>query len=83
MPGRMDEAKGAVKEGVGKTLGNEQMEAEGKAQRLKAKGARESAGAGNVAAGKVKEEVGDLLDNEQMEAEGKAQRLKGKTQQAG
>ena len=40
MPGRMDEAKGAIKEGAGKTLGNEQMEAEGKAQRLKGKAQR-------------------------------------------
>jgi uncharacterized protein YjbJ (UPF0337 family) len=83
MTGRVDEAKGSLKEAAGKVLGNEEMEAEGKSQRTAAKAARETAGAANQVAGAAKREVGDALDNRQMEAEGEAQRLKGKGQSAG
>ena len=36
--GKAEEIKGAVKEGVGDLIANEQMQAEGKAKELKGKG---------------------------------------------
>jgi len=35
--GRMDQAKGKIKEGVGKLMGNERMKAEGQAAQAKGK----------------------------------------------
>ena len=83
MPGRSDELKGSVKETVGKALGNERLEAEGKTDRVVGKASREAAGAGNQAAGNVKKAAGELTGNERLQAEGKAQSLKGKAQSAG
>ena len=83
MPGRSDELKGSVKEKVGKTFGNERLEAEGKAERVVGKASREAAGAGNQLAGKVKKAAGKLAGNERLKAEGQAQELKGKAQRAG
>lgn len=83
MTGRGDELKGSLKETAGKVLGNEEMEAEGKATQAKGKAEREVAGAGNRVAGNVKKGVGDAIGNEQMEAEGTVQDIKGKAQQAG
>lgn len=48
-----NEAMGNVKQGVGKMIGNEQMQAEGKAQELK--------GEAQQAKGKVKGKVNDAL----------------------
>lgn len=83
MPGRVDEAKGKLKEGAGKLLGNEQMEAEGKVEHANAKAAREVSGAANQVGGAVKSAAGKVLDNEQMQLEGEVQKLKGKAQSAG
>lgn len=52
--GAFDKAKGAVKEGVGKLIGDEKMQAEGMAD--KAKGTAESA------VGGVKDTVRDAAD---------------------
>ena len=80
MPGRGTEIKGAVKQTAGKVLGNEQMEAEGQADRRVGKAARETKGAANKVAGGVKKVAGKAVGNEQMQAEGEARTLKGKVQ---
>jgi uncharacterized protein YjbJ (UPF0337 family) len=83
MSERVDEFKGSAKEAAGKVTDNERLEAEGKAQRLKAKSDRETKGAVNQTVGRVKDAVGEAVGNERLEAEGEAQRLKGKSQSAG
>jgi uncharacterized protein YjbJ (UPF0337 family) len=83
MSDRVEEAKGSVKEGVGKLTGNERLEAEGQAEHDAAHAAREAKGVGNQVKGSVKENVGKLTGNEQTEAEGVADRLKGDAQRAG
>ena len=83
MPGRSDEMKGSVKENVGKALGNERLETEGKSDRVAGKASRETAGAANQVAGKVKKAAGDLTGSERLKTEGQGQDLKGKGQSAG
>jgi uncharacterized protein YjbJ (UPF0337 family) len=86
--GAAEELKGNIKKGIGDLIDNEQMEAEGEAERLKgqarqdaAKAAEYTKGAAEELKGNVKKGVGDLIDNEQMEAEGEAERLKGQARQ--
>ena len=86
--GKMEELGGKVKSGVGSAIGNEQMEAEGRATELKGETRQESAkaaergkGAMEELGGKVKSGVGSAIDNEQMEAEGRADELKGNARQ--
>jgi uncharacterized protein YjbJ (UPF0337 family) len=86
--GAVNEAGGAIKKGVGKLIGNEQMEAEGRATELKgeaqqgaAKSAERVKGSLEEAGGAIKKGVGKLIGNEQMEAEGKAKELKGEARQ--
>jgi uncharacterized protein YjbJ (UPF0337 family) len=83
MSDRIDEAKGKVKEGVGKVTDNERLEAEGRAESTAAKAERETKGAVNQAKGTIKEGLGDLTDNERLQAEGTADKLKGQAQQKG
>jgi uncharacterized protein YjbJ (UPF0337 family) len=83
MAGRTDEVKGSVKETAGKMFGNEQWQAEGKAEQLKGKSERHAAGMKDTAVGGIKRGAGEMLGNEQMQAEGEAQRLKGKAERAG
>ena len=77
--GAAEELGGKIKGTIGKVIGNEQMEAEGKAKELKgegkqeaAKGAERTKGAVEEAVGAVKNRVGAVIDNQQMQAEGKA-----------
>lgn len=86
--GVAEQVGGKIKQGVGKVIGNEQMQAEGKAKELKGEAREESAKAGErtkgaleKAAGAVKNRVGAVIDNEQMQAEGKAKELKGEARQ--
>ena len=83
MAGRGTEVKGSLKEGAGKVLGNEQLQAEGQADKAAGKAEREAAGAKDNVVGGVKKGAGKVLGNEQMQAEGEAQRLKGKAEQLG
>ena len=55
MGDRIDEAKGNIKEAVGKVTGNERLEAEGEAEHDTARAAREAKGVGNQIKGSVKE----------------------------
>jgi uncharacterized protein YjbJ (UPF0337 family) len=83
MAGRTEELKGSVKEAAGNLTGNEQWQAEGRADKAAGKAEREAAGARDTVAGHVKKGAGDLLDNEQLQAEGEAQKLKGRAERAG
>ncbi|WP_434042992.1 MULTISPECIES: CsbD family protein [Sorangium] len=76
------------KKGLGKLLGDEQLEAEGRAKEVRGKVQQEDAkaderakGALEEAAGAIKNRVGKLIDNEQMAAEGKAKELQGENRQ--
>ena len=86
--GAAEKVGGKIKQGIGKAIGNEQMEAEGKAKELKGEAREESAKAGERSKGKVEEvtgaiknRVGAVIDNEQMQAEGKAKELQGEARQ--
>ncbi len=86
--GALEEAGGNIKQGVGNLIGNEQMQAEGKATELKGEARQEAAkaseraeGALEEAGGNIKQGVGNLIGNEQMEAEGKATEIKGEVRQ--
>ncbi len=86
--GTVKQVGGAIKKNVGHALGNEKMEAEGratelqgKAQKEVAKGAERVKGAVQEVAGAVKHEVGSLIGNERMTVEGKAKELEGSARQ--
>lgn len=86
--GAAEKLGGKIKAGVGALIGNEQMEAEGRAKELKGAAKEESAKAAERGKGKVEEvigavknRVGQVIDNEQMAAEGKAKELKGEARQ--
>jgi len=79
---------GKIKRSIGKLIGNEQMEAEGRAKELKgtakvesAKAAERAKGQVQEAVGAVKNRVGAVVDNEQMQVEGKAKELEGEARQ--
>ncbi len=86
--GVAEQIGGKIKQGVGKVIGNEQMEAEGHAKELEGKSREEAAKAAERVKGKVEEvvgavknRVGAVIDNQQMEAEGKAKELQGQARQ--
>jgi uncharacterized protein YjbJ (UPF0337 family) len=86
--GKLDELAGKAKAAVGKAMGNEQMQAEGRARQLKGKTTQEVVKAGErvrgaveEVAGRAKKKLGTLIENEQMQAEGALTQLKGKTRQ--
>ena len=86
--GAAEELKGNIKKGVGDLIDNEQMQAEGHAEKRTGQARQEVAkagervkGMGEELGGKVKGAVGSLIGNEQMRAEGKAKELKGKGRQ--
>lgn len=83
-----EELGGKIQSGVGKLIGNEQMQAEGKAHELRGKAKQEAAKAAERTKGKVQEAVGATkgtvgaaLGNEQMEAEGRVKELEGEARQ--
>jgi uncharacterized protein YjbJ (UPF0337 family) len=86
--GAAKEVGGKIKNAVGKLIGNEQMEAEGKvkelqgeAQQSSAKAAERVKGSLEEASGTIKNVVGKIIGNEQMELEGKAKELQGEARQ--
>lgn len=86
--GKLEEVQGAVKERVGDLIDNDQMEAEGHADKVKgqvrqnvAKTGERVRGMGEELRGRAKGAFGDLIGNEQMELEGKVDELKGKSRQ--
>jgi uncharacterized protein YjbJ (UPF0337 family) len=83
MEDRLHELKGNVKQGVGKVIGNEEMQAEGRAEHDTAHAAREAKGMANQVKGRIEEGVGRVTGNEETEARGVADRLKGDAERAG
>ena len=83
MSERVDETKGNIKEGVGKVIGNEQMQAEGRAEHDSAKAQREMKGAGNQLKGSVEEGLGKVTGDDEMRARGTADQIKGDAERAG
>jgi uncharacterized protein YjbJ (UPF0337 family) len=86
--GAAEKLGGKIKRSIGKLIGNEQMQAEGRAKELKgtakvesAKAAERAKGQAEEVAGAVKNRVGAVIDNEQMQVEGKAKELKGEARQ--
>jgi uncharacterized protein YjbJ (UPF0337 family) len=83
MPERFDEAKGSIKEGVGKMTGNRDMEAEGRGEHDVAKTKREVKGMGNQVKGKMEEGLGRVTGDDEARARGMADRMKGDTERTG
>jgi len=86
--GVAQEIGGKVKRAVGTLIGNEQMEAEGRAKELEGEARQEEAKAEGRVQGKIEEvtgaiknRVGQVIDNEQMTVEGRARELAGKARQ--
>lgn len=86
--GVAEELGGKIKETIGHVLGNDEMEASGKARKLEGHAKQEAAKSAERIKGKVEEitgavknRVGALIDNEQMQVEGKAKELKGEARQ--
>src|SRR2546428_5784462 len=76
--GAAEELGGTIKKVAGKVLGNEQMEAEGRAKEAAGEAKQEAAKAAGRTEGKIEEvvgavknRIGQVIDNEQMAAEGK------------
>lgn len=87
--GKGEELGGKLKAGVGKLIGNEKMQAEGrfhqakgKAKQQLAKSAAKAEGKAEEALGAAKSGVGRVLDDERMQAEGRIQELEGEERQA-
>jgi uncharacterized protein YjbJ (UPF0337 family) len=79
---------GKIKQGVGKLIGNESMQARGKELELEGKAREEAAKAAERSKGKVEEVVGTIknragavIGNKQLQGKGKVQQLKGEARQ--
>jgi uncharacterized protein YjbJ (UPF0337 family) len=86
--GTAEKIGGTIKKGFGKLVGDEVMEAEGRAKELKGEARRESAKASERTKGKleevggaIKNRVGRLIDDDEMAEEGKETELKGEDRQ--
>ena len=86
--GIAEQVGGKIENAVGKLIGNERMQAEGKARELEGKAKQEAAkaaergkGKTEEAVGAVKNRVGAAIGNERMQAEGKVEELKGESRQ--
>ena len=77
MAGRAKELKGRVKEGAGKLLGNEKLEAKGRAEKTAGRTRRRAGGAAKEVKGTAKAAAGKLTRNEDLELKGKAERESG------
>ena len=87
--GKAEELGGKIKGAVGRAIGNEQMQVEGRTKALKggakqtvAKAGERIKGTVEGLAGHAKKAVGALIDNEQMQLEGRAKALKGAARRA-
>lgn len=86
--GAVTELGGKIKKNVGALVGDEQMQAEGRAKELAGEAQQEEAKASARVEGKVEEvtgaiknRVGQVIDNEQMAVEGRARELAGEARQ--
>ena len=86
--GAAEETGGKIKEVVGKVVGSERMEAEGRARKLEGQAKQEAAKAAVRATGKtqqavgaVKNRVGALIGDEELQAQGRVKELEGEARQ--
>lgn len=86
--GLAKEVGGKIQNTVGKLVGSEQMEAQGRATELEGEKKQEQVktterlkGKAEEALGAIKKKVGDVIDDEELEASGRAQELKGEARQ--
>jgi uncharacterized protein YjbJ (UPF0337 family) len=86
--GKAQQLGGKIKAGIGRIVGDDVMEAEGRAKEAEgvareegAKAAERAKGAVEKAVGAVKNRVGHVIDNEKMAAEGKIKELKGEARE--
>lgn len=86
--GAAEKLGGKLKQGLGKLVGSDKMQAEGLAKEKQGEAKEEAAKAAERTKGKVQEivgavknRVGAVIDNEQMEAEGRAKELEGEARQ--
>lgn len=80
---RIDEAKGNVKEGLGKMTGNRDLQAEGRAEHDMAKAKRNVKGAAKQAKGRVEEGLGRVTGDDETRARGTADRMRGDAERTG
>jgi uncharacterized protein YjbJ (UPF0337 family) len=83
MDERVDEAKGNIKQGVGKATGDTKMEAEGRVESETAKGKRELKGIANKLKGSIEQGLGKVTGDDETRARGTADRMEGDTDRAG
>jgi uncharacterized protein YjbJ (UPF0337 family) len=81
MDERIDEAKGNVKQGVGKLTGDEKMQTEGRGEAEMAKAKREVKGMADKVKGRFKEGIGKVTGDDETRARGTADRVEGDTEQ--
>ena len=86
--GLAKEVGGKIEGAVGKLVGSEQLEAEGRGIELEGANKQESAKAAERTKGKaeevlgvIKKKIGEITDSEELEAKGRAQELKGEARQ--
>ena len=86
--GAAEETGGKIKEVVGKVVGSERMEAEGRARKLEGQATKESAKAAERATGKaeqavgaIKNRVGAFIGDDELQAKGKVKELEGEARE--
>jgi uncharacterized protein YjbJ (UPF0337 family) len=86
--GAAEEISGTNKKGIGKVIGTEHMEAEGKRKEEKgeakqeaAKAAERNKGKAEEIVGTAKNRIGAVIDNDELQAEGRAKELEGEARQ--
>jgi uncharacterized protein YjbJ (UPF0337 family) len=77
MAGRVKETKGGIKEGAGKLLRNEDMQAEGRAEKTAGRTQRRAKGSVKEVTGAAKQATGKLTGNKSLEHKGKAEKKSG------
>jgi uncharacterized protein YjbJ (UPF0337 family) len=80
MAGSGKELKGSVKEGIGKVVGNEKLEAKGRAEKLQGRTRRRAGALPKEVKGTAKEAAGKMTGNIDLEYEGKAEAKVGREQ---
>jgi uncharacterized protein YjbJ (UPF0337 family) len=87
--GTAKELHGKVKKTVGRLVGSERLQAEGRARELAGRDEKETAkarervkGAVEEVAGRVQSAAGDLIDDPETQARGRFRNVKGKARQA-
>jgi len=80
MAGTGKELKGSLKEGVGKLVGNEKLEAKGHAEKVQGRTRRRAGGLAKEVKGTAKQVAGKTTGDIDLEYEGKAEAKVGRAQ---